>query len=193
MKACLSCKELFSPNFTYNKYNQTVTETALIIEKYQESTIGLIIYIVLSSLMYVFFPVQNLNTSASRSTSTPTPPLIRGMPPHLASPHSARLISPYNIASAAALSNSPIAAGFGVCLFVSCVLVCLCLLCFGVCLFVSCVLVCVFVSCVLVCVSLSPVFWCASLSPVFWCVSLSPVFCCVSLSLPCFDVCLLVS
>ncbi|KAK7107897.1 protein PAT1 homolog 1-like isoform X2 [Littorina saxatilis] len=48
-------------------------------------------------------PGQNLSSPMGRSSSTPTPPLVRGMPPHFQSPHPARLVSPYSI------GNSPMA------------------------------------------------------------------------------------
>ena len=111
-----------SPNqLAHNKYNWTVTETVLLLvtENYQRSAVN---WSVIFDNIYLFFsfssPGQNVNMSACRSTSTPTPPLVRGMPPHIPSPHPARLMTAYSIASAAALSNSPIAAGFGMCLFV---------------------------------------------------------------------------
>ncbi|XP_076466833.1 uncharacterized protein LOC143298052 [Babylonia areolata] len=59
-------------------------------------------------------PGQNLSSSLGRSTSTPTPPLVRAMPPHIPTAHATRLINAYSLASAAAaMGSSPVTAGFG--------------------------------------------------------------------------------
>ncbi|KAL8564031.1 hypothetical protein ACOMHN_016320 [Nucella lapillus] len=57
-------------------------------------------------------PGPPLSSCMGRSTSTPTPPLVRGFTPHLPA-HATRLINAYSIASAAAMGNSPVHVGFG--------------------------------------------------------------------------------